>query len=385
MALWRIPGLRALGLLSVLAFSSFFLTLSSLPLWAVDGGASVGSAGIVTTALLVATVACQLLVPAAERRLGLPRLLAVGLVSLGLPAPLYLVSQDLGWLAAVSAMRGVGFAIVTVTGASLTAQLAPEGRRGEAIGLYGISVAIPNLLCVPGGASLALGGHFAIVAVLAAAPLLALPLVGAFAGVEPPRAATTGGRGALRAVAPACILLAVVTVVGGGLVTFLPVGRPDGMVAAVALLAYGVTGALSRWRVGHLADRSRDTRALLPATLLLSAAGVVLVAAGLSGSGDGLVVLGAAIAGAGYGGVQNLTLLLAFARAGREHASTASAAWNASFDTGTAIGAWGIGAVAEAGPGLAPTFLGCAVLVALAIPLGASAGSRRHSALGRSS
>ena len=101
MALWRIPGLRALALLSLLAFASFFLTLSSLPLWAVDGGASVGSAGIVTTALLAATVACQLLVPRAERRLGLPRLLAIGLVALGLPTPLYLVSQDLGWLAAV--------------------------------------------------------------------------------------------------------------------------------------------------------------------------------------------------------------------------------------------------------------------------------------------
>jgi predicted MFS family arabinose efflux permease len=376
-ALWRIPGLRALALLSVLAFSSFFLTLSSLPLWAVDGGASVGSAGTVTTALLVATVACQFLVPAAERRLGLPRLLAIGLVSLGLPAPLYLVSQDLTWLAAVSALRGVGFAIVTVTGASLTALLAPDGRRGEAIGLYGISVAIPNLLCVPGGAGLALSGHFPVVAVLAAAPLLALPLVGAFAGIEPPQSEATGGRGALRAILPACILLAVVTAVGGGLVTFLPVGRPDGAVAAVALLVYGVTGALSRWRVGHMADRSGDTRALLPATLVLSAVGVALVAAGLGGWGAGVIVLGAAVAGAGYGGVQNLTLLLAFARAGRGHASTASAAWNASFDTGTAIGAWGVGAVAEAGPGLASTFLGCAVLLAFAIPLGMRAGRPR--------
>ncbi len=382
MALWRIPGLRALALLSLLAFASFFLTLSSLPLWAVDGGASVGSAGIMTTALLAATVACQLLVPRAERRLGLPRLLAIGLVALGLPTPLYLVSQDLGWLAAVSAVRGIGFAILTVVGASLTATLAPPGRRGEAIGLYGVSVAIPQLLCVPGGASLALGGRFDVVAILAMAPLLALPLVRRFRGIdtagEPQRA---GGREALRAVLPACLVLAVVTAVGGGLVTFLPVERPDGAVAGLALLLFGVVAAIGRWGVGRIVDRTGSTRVLLPVALVLCAGGIALVAAGLSSDAAGLVVTGAAIAGAGYGSVQNLTLVAAFGRAGPARESTASATWNASFDTGTAIGAWAVGAIAAAGPGLAATYLGCAALVLLVIPLGATAGSRRSPAL----
>ena len=131
----------------------------SLPLWAVDGGAWVGSAGLVTTALLAATVACQLMVPLAERRLGLPRLLAIGLVALGLPTPLYLVSQDLGWLAGVSAVRGIGFAILTVVGASLAATLAPPERRGEAIGLHGLAgAAFPQLvLPAPAARALALG------------------------------------------------------------------------------------------------------------------------------------------------------------------------------------------------------------------------------------
>jgi predicted MFS family arabinose efflux permease len=377
-ALWRIPGLRALALLSLLAFASFFLTLSSLPLWAVDGGASVGSAGIVTTALLAATVACQLLVPLAERRLGLPRLLAIGLVALGLPTPLYLVSQDLGWLAAVSAVRGIGFAILTVVGASLTATLAPPGRRGEAIGLYGISVAVPQLLCVPGGASLALAGRFDVVAILATAPLLALPLVRRFRGIETVgEPHESGGRAAVRAVLPACMVLAVVTAVGGGLVTFLPVERPDGAVAGLALLVFGVVAAIGRWRVGHIVDRTGSTRVLLPVALVLFAAGIALVAAGLSAGAGGLIVGGAAIAGAGYGSVQNLTLVAALGRAGPARASTASATWNASFDSGTAIGAWAVGAIAEAGPGLAATYLGSAALVLLVIPLGATAGARR--------
>jgi predicted MFS family arabinose efflux permease len=373
--MWRLPALRDLVLVNVLAFTGFFVTLSSLPVWAVDGGASLASAGIVTTALLVATVACQLLVPAAQRAIGARRLLAFGLVALGLPTPLYVASQDLVWLSAVSAARGVGFAIVTVVGATLLAELAPPGRRGEAIGVYGVAIAIPNLAAVPVGASLALSGHFEIVAIVGAAPVLAAPFVRRLPGVGRARAPAASWGGAIRAVLPACAVLGVVTVAGGGLVTFLPVERSDGAVAGLALFAFGLCGALGRWRVGRIADRRGTTRVLLPVALVVAAGGVALVAAGLTSDGA-VVVLGGAVAGAGYGAVQNLTLLAALGRAGPERTTTATAAWNASFDTGTALGAWAVGAVAAAGPGLAATYLGCAALLLLALPLGVVAGGR---------
>ena len=44
------------------------------------------------------------------------------------------------------------------------------------------------------------------------------------------------------ALAPSLVLF-VVTLAGGGLVTFLPIERPDGVLATVALLLFGVTGA----------------------------------------------------------------------------------------------------------------------------------------------
>jgi predicted MFS family arabinose efflux permease len=376
-ALWRIPGLRALALLSVLAFTSFFLTLSSLPVQAVAGGASVSSAGVVTTALLVATVVCQLTVPAAERRLGMARLLALGLVALGAPAPLYLAGDGLVWLSAVSAVRGIGFAILTVAGATLTARLAPPGRRGEAIGLYGLSIAVPNLLAVPGGASLALGGHFAWVAVGATLPLLALPLVRAFGEATAPARPSGGGRTAVRAVVPACVVLAAVTVTGGGIVTFLPVERREGAIAGISLFAFGACGALARWRIGRIADRTGGVGVLLAGALVVCATGVVAVALGLSEDVVVLLAIGAGVAGAGYGAAQNLTLMAALSRAGPAQAGTASASWNAAFDTGTALGAWGVGVVAGAGAGLSAAYLVCAALLVLAIPLGATAARRR--------
>jgi predicted MFS family arabinose efflux permease len=167
------------------------------------------------------------------------------------------------------------------------------------------------------------------------------------------------------ALAPSGVLL-VVTLAGGGLVTFLPIERPDGVLATAALLVFGLTAALSRWRTGALADRT-GTRLLLPLTLLLSAGGMAVVALGLA-AGAGWVLAGAAVFGAGYGAVQNLTLLAAFARAGEAGATTASAVWNASFDAGTAIGALVLG-LAAAGVGLPWTYVLVAGALLLTLPL----------------
>lgn len=371
-SLWRLPGVRSLAGLSALGFTSYCLTLASLPAYAVAGGAAVDTAGVVTAVFLVATIAVQSVVPALTARYGAGPVLAAGLVALGAPSPLYVVDDGLLWLAAVSAVRGVGFAVLSVLGATLAARVAPVERRGESIGIYGLAIAVPNLVAVPAGVALVLDGHAGWLAWLAASPVLAVPLVPrlvrAVRGEVP--AGTSSSRAAVRAaLAPSAVLL-VVTLAGGGLVTFLPIERPDGVLATAALLVFGVTGALTRWQAGVLADRF-GTRLLLPLALLVSAAGIGAVALGLA-AGAGWVLAGSALFGAGYGTVQNLTLLAAFARAGAGGATAASALWNASFDAGTAIGALALGLVA-AGSGLSWTYVLVAGALLVTLPLARSA------------
>jgi predicted MFS family arabinose efflux permease len=173
----------------------------------------------------------------------------------------------------------------------------------------------------------------------------------------------------LAALAPSLVLF-VVTLAGGGLVTFLPIERPDGVLATVALLLFGVTGAVTRWRAGLLADRL-GSRLLMPLALVVAAVGLVLVGVGLW-SGGVWVLVGAAVFGAGFGAAQNLTLLAAFARAGENGTTTASAMWNISFDAGTAIGALALGFLA-AGIGLDWTYVVVAGLLAAAVPLASAA------------
>lgn len=386
--------MRNLVLVGVLGFTSFFLTLSALPLYAIAVGADRGAAGVVTTVMLAVTVLIQTMVPALVNRFGLVAVLAVGLVLLGGPAPLYLAGQSFGWILVVSAVRGMGFAVLTVLMPLLASRLVPVERRGAAIGLYGLAIAAANLGGVPIGVALTAAGHFGVVAVAAASPLLALPLLGGIgralrtlqrAGPSGPAGPATSHVGStLRAISGVTVVLLVVTLAGGGVLTFLPVAASSEVSATVGLLVFGATGALARWRVGALADRY-GSRLLLPGGVLVATVGMAVLAVGLSFSGSATVLTGAALLGFGYGAVQNVSLLVAFERAGPRNQAVASATWNAAFDAGTAIGALVVGLAATAGsgggPGFPLTFAGCALLIVLTLPLAVLGGRR---ATGRS-
>jgi len=355
-SLWHLPAMRLLAVYTIMGFTGFFATMSALPAWIATRDASDSLAGFVTTVLLAATVSTQSMVPRIMARFGMTVTLAIGLVALGAPSLLFLVDGGYWWVLAICALRGVGFGSMTVLGAMLTARIVPPSRRGEAIGIYGLAIAVPNLLAVPGGVALVSAGHFWAVALLGAAPLLGLPVVRALARAaaahdDSPqqRVADAAGIGARRAarraaMGPAFVLM-VVTLTSGGFMTYLPIARPDGALATVALLVWGAFGAFTRWRIGPVADRT-GLRALLPGSSAVSIVGICTVAGGLLLDGAAswtAVLVGAAILGIGYGGTQNLTLVAAFVRARQKETATVSSVWNIGFDAGTALGSGLVG------------------------------------------
>src|SRR5215218_5443081 len=185
-SLWRLPAMQALVGVTSLGFASYCLTLASLPTYAVLGGTPAATAGLVTAVFLLVTILLQGTLPALTARFGAPRVLVAGLLAMGLPSPLYAVDDGLGWLCALSAVRGSGFAVLTVLGSTLAAQVAPVERRGESIGIYGLAIAVPNLVAVPAGVALVLDGHAGWLAWLAASPLLGLFLVPVLVRAMPP-------------------------------------------------------------------------------------------------------------------------------------------------------------------------------------------------------
>jgi predicted MFS family arabinose efflux permease len=328
-ALWRLPGMPGLLVVTLCGFTSYAVEVTTAPLWATRGGADTQQAGLVTGLLMLATVAAQLTVPRQIGRLGLHGAMAAGLVLLGGGSLVYLVSDSLAPVLAVSALRGLGFATLTVGCSAALARIAPAHRLGEAAGLYGLAVALPNVLGLPAGVWLAEHAGFAVVFAIGAAPLLAIPAaLTSLRGIAGPDTAAdasadvradvrAGGydRALVRLLAGPCAALFVATIAGGTLMTFLPLTPRLGGLVTLTLLVFGVTGTLGRWRVGVLVDRVGPDR-LAPPFLATAVVGMLCVAAAATWPAAAwLAVLGGLVGGIGYGALQNSTLVAAMSRA----------------------------------------------------------------------
>ncbi|GHB88714.1 MFS transporter [Streptomyces anthocyanicus] len=356
----RSPGIPHLLTVGAFCFAGLALLLPVSPAWAVAKGADEFGAGLVTAVLMAATVLAQLCVRTALRTIGWPRTLALGALLLGLPALVQSLSDHLVPILVTTALRGAGFGIVTVCGATAAAALAPRGRQGAAIGLYGLAVALPQVVLTP--AAPWLMGTFALPAIVACGvlPVLALPWTRALGrAVEartdgPPTQDGRTGHPApaatvLRRILLPLTVLLLVTAAGGAVLTFAPQFTSTPALAATGLLALTATAALARWGCGELADRI----ALRPITALLAStacAGLALIALAVGPDGETVLPLlaGLLLLGTAYGGLQSLTLVQAFDLAGAEDRHMTSVAWNIGYDAGTGLGSLALGLAAQA-------------------------------------
>ena len=353
--------MAALATMTCAGFSGYALLLTVAPLWATEGGATTSGAGLVNGVLLGFTVLTQLLVPRALRRFGWGPVLAAGLALLGVPGVAMALSDQLGVVLALSAVRGVGFGILTVTGSAAVAALVGPARRGEAIGAYGLAVAAPNLVLLPAGPWIAESLGYWVAFALSALPVAGIPaalrLASTLGPVEQdpladPTASTDPREttyAALRRLLRPMLLLLAVTLAGGALLTFTPQVVDSAPLAAGGLLLMGLTAALGRWRIGVLADRHGAERLLWPLVPLTGVA-MALVAWSVAAPGGarvGAFLTGMLLLGLSYGGLQNLTLVVSFAAVPRRQHHLASTVWNVGFDAGTAIGSVAVGVIAE--------------------------------------
>lgn len=386
--------MRAVAWMSAVSFGGFGVLFATVPLWAVRAGADTAGAGAINGILMLATVLTQTVIPWALRHLGWATTLTIGLLALGLPSPLFLLSGDLWWLMTLSAVRGIGFGVLTVCGSAAIAELSPPLMRGRAVGAYGFAVSAPQILTMTGAPWLAERAGFAVVFVLGVLPVLGVPwalrlarhLARAAADVDGaasqagagqggsagqpavsagpagatgsavqdpagPAGASAQGRGRsaiLLALLLPVVILLLATASGGALLTFLPQLLSHATLALVALFGLLGTATVSRWRIGTLVD-SRGSAGLTWPLLTAAGGGLVLIGTALPGDGTSAmvrVVLGAVLVGLAYGGLQSLTLVQAFERAGPARSRLASTVWNIGFDSGTGLGSAVVGALA---------------------------------------
>jgi MFS family permease len=363
---------------------SFYLLLSVVPLYA--RAAAGGSApGLATGALMVATVAGELVTPRLAAACGYRLTLAAGLILLGAPSLALAGPARLDTILAVCVVRGLGFGIMVVAGGSLTVTLIPAERRGEGLALSGLVSGVPALTALPLGVWLAgrIGYPlvFTIAAVAALAALAAVPGLPGRRTVSRPSAGPAGHQAASQPAAarplgvlaalrtPALlrpgIVFAFTTIAAGIVVTFLPIAdhRATGGFIALALFAQTASSTLSRYVSGWYSDRHGPARLIIPALVTASSGVLLLTATGMPAA----VLAGCVLFGAGFGIAQNTTLALMYTRVPASGYAAVSAVWNIAYDAGMGLGAAAFGLLAD-GTGYPAAFAitSAAMLAALA-------------------
>jgi MFS family permease len=351
-------------------FSGFQWTFATLPGYVQEIGGDAAQIGLAFGLFSLSAVAARPGVGWLVDRWGRKPVLLLGAAVFALSPVLYALSHSVGPFLAVRVLHGAGIAAFTTAYTALVADLAPPMRRGEAIGLSGVTNNL-GLLFTP-----ALGvyvvdtwgyaAHFWLSAgITLVSFLLVLPVV------EPERVSSSqAGRSSMWAVArlkPVWVASFGITglaVAYGAVLSFMqPFAAEQNLTAAGAYFsAFALAMMLAQASAGWLSDRVGRRAVAVPGMLL-----VIVAMAGLARAHTDAALL---LAGIGFG------LSWGLARAGIDTAvveavpsearGTAVGFLYACFDSGVGVGSFGLGIVAQT-QGFSAAFYAAALWAALAL------------------
>jgi MFS family permease len=381
----RHPGIAATAgvfLAALLAFLAIGAALPVLPGYV--RGPLHGSdlaVGIVVGAFALTSVICRPLAGRQADQRGRRIVLVGGSLAMALGGALYLVSGSVGGLVGARLVVGIGEGAVYTAGATWAVDLAPDDRRGLALGLFGLSVWGGLSLGPLAGELLRSNVGYDAVWILTAA----LPLAGAIVAMrlpEPPRAAGVSGPGPLaffpRAARRPGVALALANfgyaALAGFVVLHLSARGIGG--GATVFTAFAVAVFASRLVLSRVPDRA-GAQPTATAAGLLEALGLLIIALA-----DSLPValVGAVVVGIGFSMLFPSLALMVVGEVGDDRRGSALGAFTAFFDIGVGLGGPIAGATASLAGYPAVFVLGAAAALGTAA-LAATNGPLRRRAL----
>lgn len=277
---------------------------------------------------------------------GRRRIVVAGLLLSALGGALYFLPLDVPGLVLARLVLGVGDGWVFTAGATWIVDLAPESRRGQAIGLFGLSI-WGGLATGPvlGELIYDLGGYDAVWAFAAAAPLVGAALARRVHDPHVPLPAADRPRAPLlpHEVRLPGFALALANVGYGAVAGFLVLHLDDRGIGhgAAAFAAFAGAVVFARLALGGLPDRLGPQVTALGA-FLAETTGLALIGA----AGAWWVAgVGAVVMGLGFSLLFPSLALIVMNRTGDAARGTAMGAFTAFFDVGVGLGAPIAGAV----------------------------------------
>ncbi|MGD7000936.1 MFS transporter [Corynebacterium halotolerans] len=364
-SIWKSPGFVATLVAVAAAFGSWSMLLPVIPLAVIDSGGSDALAGATTGLFMAATVLTQIGTPAALRKFGYNPVMVFAAIMLGVPTLGYLLGMDAVPVLLFSALRGIGFGAITVAESALIAELVPVRFLGKGSGMLGVFIGLSQMVFLPMGLAIGQTTSFAVVYVISTA----VALVAALMCLRIPRLKAAPKRAAShyehpeegqrppvptwRLVTVPALAVTTLSMSFGAVSAFLPAAVREldpvagAVIGGVMLSITGGAAMVFRYGSGVIADRRGMPGLTMLPGQLMGLLGVGLMAVTImTGGSVWWLVLAAVLFGGGFGVVQNEALLSMFFRLPRSRVSEASALWNISYDAGTGLGSFVLGAVA---------------------------------------
>jgi MFS family permease len=325
--------------LSLATFVTHFsvqLLTASLPLYAVRLGASDAALGWMAGVIAIVSLMARPWVGQWLDRGGSVAALALGIVTFVMSAAGYWMAASVVMLLVFRALTGLGIALFTTAGQTLTVSLVPRERRGEALSLYAVWHPIALIVGPPVGVAIAHAKGFpTLFAVCVAIGLLGVGLTWPLRALRLP----SSGRRPLffnRQVWTPGVWLACLMVPYGASVGLLAVHAMRRGLAnpGVAFTAMALGLLVILLSVGRRSDRAARTTIIVPG-MLVAACGMWVTAVS---SGWGVLV-GSTLAGMGLGLAHPALLALGADLAGPRDRGSAMATLGMFLEIGIWFGA----------------------------------------------
>lgn len=362
-----IPPVALIGIFGGIFFGFVGLTaaIPVLPSFVRDRyDASNWLVGLVVTAPALAALFIRPVAGALADSRGYRLVMQVGAVIVALGGAAYLLPLGYPGLVVDRLMLGAGEAALFTAGAVWIVSLAPHTRRGQLIGLYGVSMWGGTSVGTFSGAALQRVSFDAVWALCIASPLVGLALISSVPKPERPATVRKPGLLLRPALGPG-LALAMAASGYAGLAAFVVLHLSHrGIHSGVVVLScFSAVYAVTRLFIGHLPDKYGPRRVAF-ASGVGEATGLLIIAVAPNLA---VAVLGSLVMGVGFSLLYPSLALMVMNRADKSQQGAALGAYTSFWDLGLAV--WGpLTGVVAGGLGYQAVFVvsaGCVVVTAV--------------------
>lgn len=329
---------------------SQYLLLVTMAMYAAgEYNASVGMAGLVSSAFIIGSLIGRLFGGKHITAMGGKKMLMIGSVLIVILTASYLIPMGIYPLIVLRILHGAAMGYAMTATGTIIAQIIPPSRNGEGIGYFSMSVVLATAVGPLIGVSLIAAYGFTSIFLFSFAMAIISLVIGLTVKAPPgqPSKSTDSGKFKImdffeKRAMPISAVMFVMAFAYSGILSYVTAyAESISLIQAGSLYftVYGITVLLSRPITGPLLDRKGANIVMYPAIIMFAIGLAVISQASLTMA----FLIAAALIGFGYGNIQSVTQALAIKVTPPERLGLANTTYFIALDLGLGFGPFLLG------------------------------------------